>query len=57
MNRADLKADYRVHAAPRDLEDCFPGNWWKTLFNENYLKTDGDVVEKYLGDWTRRKCR
>lgn len=28
-----------------DLERHLPPEWWKTLFNSLYLKTDGDVVE------------
>jgi D-alanine-D-alanine ligase len=28
-----------------DLERHLPGEWWKSLFNAVYLKTDGDVVE------------
>lgn len=28
-----------------DLEKHLPAEWWKTLFNSLYLKTDGDVVE------------
>ena len=28
-----------------DLERHLPQNWWRTLFNSIYLKTDGDVVE------------
>ena len=28
-----------------DLERHLPSEWWKTLFNSVYLKTDGDVVE------------
>jgi D-alanine-D-alanine ligase len=28
-----------------DLERHLPGDWWRTLFNSVYLKTDGDVVE------------
>ena len=28
-----------------DLERHLPPEWWKTLFNSIYLKTDGDVVE------------
>ena len=28
-----------------DLERHLPVNWWDTLFNAIYLKTDGDVVE------------
>lgn len=28
-----------------DLERHLPVDWWRTLFNSVYLKTDGDVVE------------
>ncbi len=28
-----------------DLERHLPAEWWKSLFNSVYLKTDGDVVE------------
>lgn len=28
-----------------DLERHLPSEWWRTLFNSIYLKTDGDVVE------------
>jgi D-alanine-D-alanine ligase len=28
-----------------DLERHLPSDWWRTLFNAVYLKTDGDVVE------------
>jgi D-alanine-D-alanine ligase len=28
-----------------DLEKHLPADWWRTLFNSLYLKTDGDVVE------------
>jgi len=28
-----------------DLESHLPADWWRTLFNALYLKTDGDVVE------------
>jgi D-alanine-D-alanine ligase len=28
-----------------DLERHLPSEWWKSLFNSIYLKTDGDVVE------------
>lgn len=31
-----------------DLEKHLPPEWWKTLFNSLYLKTDGDVVENPL---------
>lgn len=28
-----------------DLERHLPSEWWRSLFNAVYLKTDGDVVE------------
>ncbi len=28
-----------------DLESQLPAEWWRTLFNATYLRTDGDVVE------------
>lgn len=28
-----------------DLEKHLPSDWWRTLFNSIYLKTDGDIVE------------
>ncbi len=31
-----------------DLERHLPTEWWKSLFNSLYLKTDGDVVENEL---------
>jgi D-alanine-D-alanine ligase len=31
-----------------DLERHLPSEWWRTLFNSLYLKTDGDVVENDL---------
>ena len=31
-----------------DLERHLPSEWWRTLFNSLYLKTDGDVVENEL---------
>lgn len=31
-----------------DLEKHLPAEWWRTLFNALYLKTDGDVVENDL---------
>lgn len=30
-----------------DLERHLPQDWWRTLFNSIYLKTDGDVVENH----------
>ncbi|HNO77637.1 MAG TPA: methyltransferase domain-containing protein [Phycisphaerae bacterium] len=44
-------AGRRPVTAPRtfgpvsDLERHLPSDWWRTLFNAAYLKTDGDVVE------------
>lgn len=48
-----MRAKHDVSAAgvPRtlgpvsDLERHLPTEWWRTLFNSVYLKTDGDVVE------------
>ncbi len=31
-----------------DLEKHLPSDWWRTLFNSLYLKTDGDVIENDL---------
>jgi D-alanine-D-alanine ligase len=28
-----------------NLEDHLPSDWWRTLFNSLYLKTDGDIFE------------
>lgn len=45
------KHQFSRTSAPRtlgpvsDLERHLPVDWWKTLFNSVYLKTDGDVVE------------
>ncbi|MBU1985182.1 methyltransferase domain-containing protein, partial [bacterium] len=36
-----------------DLERHIPPEWWTTLFNAVYLKTDGDVVEDH--ELTRRE--
>lgn len=36
-----------------DLERHLPSDWWSTLFNALYLKTDGDVVEN--DDNTKRE--
>lgn len=41
--RAALPA--RTLGPVSDLERHLPSEWWKTLFNSVYLKTDGDVVE------------
>lgn len=35
----------RTFGPVSDLERHLPSDWWRTLFNSLYLKTDGDVVE------------
>ncbi len=40
-----LAPSIRTLGPVSDLERHLPGDWWKTLFNSIYLKTDGDVVE------------
>jgi D-alanine-D-alanine ligase len=35
----------RTFGPVSDLERHLPSDWWRTLFNALYLKTDGDVVE------------
>ena len=45
INRT-LKNDNSNTLGPvSDLEKHLPEDWWKTLFNSLYIKTDGDVVE------------
>ena len=39
----------RVLGPVSDLERHLPVDWWRTLFNSIYLKTDGDVVENAEG--------
>ncbi|HEO72036.1 MAG TPA: methyltransferase domain-containing protein, partial [Candidatus Hydrogenedentes bacterium] len=39
------KAPPRTLGPVVDLERHLPTDWWRTLFNAIYLKTDGDVVE------------
>ncbi len=36
---------HRTLGPLENLEAHLPEEWWRTLFNANYLKTDGDVVE------------
>lgn len=38
-------AQQRTLGPVSDLERHLPSEWWKTLFNSVYLKTDADVVE------------
>jgi len=40
-----IKAPSRTLGPVSDLEHHLPAEWWRTLFNAVYLKTDGDVVE------------
>lgn len=45
-SKADTTArSVRTLGPVSDLERHLPSDWWKTLFNSVYLKTDGDVVE------------
>lgn len=44
MQKTSLSPN-RTFGPVSDLERHLPTNWWKTLFNSLYLKTDGDVVE------------
>jgi len=39
---------FRTLGPVSDLEKHLPPEWWKSLFNALYLKTDGDVVENPL---------
>lgn len=44
--RSKAKQDHPKSVGPvSDLERHLPSDWWRTLFNALYLKTDGDVVE------------
>lgn len=47
MAKAKLKTSEhtRTFGPVSDLERHLPQDWWRTLFNSLYLKTDGDVVE------------
>lgn len=39
---------HRTLGPVSDLERYLPSEWWKTLFNSLYLKTDGDVFENNI---------
>ena len=40
------KAVIRGSIGPvEDLESYVKADWWRDIFNANYLRTDGDVVE------------
>ena len=38
----------KTYGPVADLERHLPSDWWRTLFNSLYLKTDGDVMENAL---------
>ncbi|MFH1377483.1 MAG: methyltransferase domain-containing protein [Planctomycetota bacterium] len=40
-----VNGSFRTLGPVADLERHLPTDWWQTLFNSLYLKTDGDVVE------------
>lgn len=44
-NAGRVSANNRTLGPISDLERHLPREWWRTLFNSVYLKTDGDVVE------------
>lgn len=44
-NGQPLEKGWRTLGPVSDLERHLPAEWWRTLFNAVYLKTDGDVVE------------
>lgn len=43
-----MKFDTKTYGPISDLEKYLTSNWWETLFNSLYLKTDGDVVENEI---------
>jgi D-alanine-D-alanine ligase len=43
--KAKEKSSLRTLGPIPDLEKHLPADWWRTLFNSIYLKTDADVVE------------
>lgn len=45
MSSAEAEIKSRTLGPVADLEKHLPSEWWKTLFNSLYLKTDADVVE------------
>ncbi|MCJ7772307.1 MAG: hypothetical protein MUP22_04135, partial [Desulfobacterales bacterium] len=46
-NKTNGSVTCRTLGPIQDLERHLPSDWWRTLFNSVYLKTDGDVVENY----------
>ncbi|MDA0782829.1 MAG: methyltransferase domain-containing protein [Rickettsiales bacterium] len=45
MQKQKTSFPQRTLGPVSDLERHLPSEWWKSLFNSLYLKTDGDVVE------------
>ena len=45
MAKPNSKSINRTLGPVSDLEKHLPQDWWKSLFNSLYLKTDGDVIE------------
>ncbi len=44
---ASLAGSSRTLGPVSDLERHLPADWWQSLFNAIYLRTDGDVVENH----------
>jgi D-alanine-D-alanine ligase len=45
-NKSENKVALRDSIGPvEDLESYVKADWWRDIFNANYLRTDGDVVE------------
>lgn len=45
LKKSVVRTRIRTLGPVSDLERHLPEEWWRTLFNSVYLKTDGDVVE------------
>ena len=44
--KSRTKAVLRASIGPvEDLESYVKADWWRDIFNANYLRTDGDVVD------------
>jgi D-alanine-D-alanine ligase len=61
-SRSSSSSPRRTIGPIADLERHLPEDWWKSLFNSLYLRTDGDVVEndentKTEVDLLVRACR
>ena len=48
LNMNDIYKTTNTFGPISDLEKHLPNDWWATLFNAIYLKTDGDVVENEI---------